>query len=69
MGREAPAVPECFDCKTPLTRAPMGPAYPDGAVWSSVYLCPFCRTHRYRNERHAMARVLAGLERFREVPR
>jgi hypothetical protein len=42
--------PPCLDCREPLTRAPMGPAYPPEAIWSSVYLCPFCRTHRLKGE-------------------
>lgn len=59
------AFPPCLDCREPLTRAPMGPAYPKDAVWSSVYLCPFCRINRYKSEAHAIARCLAGLERLR----
>lgn len=57
--------PPCLDCGVPLTRAPMGPAYPPEAIWSSVYLCSFCRTNRYKNEAHALARCVAGLARRR----
>lgn len=59
--------PPCLDCRKPLTRAPMGPAYPRDAELSSVHLCPFCRTNRYTSEAHAIARCLAGLERRRMV--
>lgn len=57
--------PPCLDCGAPLTRAPLGPAYPADAIWSSVYLCPFCRTHRYKSEAHAWARCSAALEKWR----
>lgn len=59
--------PPCLDCGEPLTRAPLGPAYPKDAIWSSCYLCPFCRTHRYKSEAQALARCVAGLERLRST--
>lgn len=57
--------PPCLDCGKALTRAPMSDAYPKDAMWSSCYLCPFCRTNRYRNEAQALARCVAGLARLR----
>jgi hypothetical protein len=57
--------PPCLDCKAPLTESPASEAYGTEVLFSACYLCPFCRTHRYKSEAHAMARCRAGLERLR----
>jgi hypothetical protein len=60
------AAPPCLDCGEPLTVAPFAAAY-NGAGFSSCYLCPFCRTHRYKSEAHALARVRAGFQKREAV--
>lgn len=57
--------PPCLDCREPIADAVRSDGYPEKAQWSRCYLCAFCRTHRYRSERHAMARIWAGFERAR----
>jgi hypothetical protein len=56
--------PPCLDCGEPLTTHPGSDKYP-GFNFSNIYLCPFCRTHRYRSEAAALARCQAGLEKRR----
>lgn len=59
------ASPPCLDCGKPLIVAPFSDQYPKGTAFSSCYLCPFCRTHRYASEAAALARCRAGLDRQR----
>lgn len=58
------ASPTCLDCRDPLTVHPASEVYRQiGADFSAIYLCPFCRQHRYKSEAHAMARIRASFER------
>jgi hypothetical protein len=59
--------PVCLDCREPLRDGVLSKRYPPGAMWSRCYLCVFCRTHRYKSERHAIARCRAAFERWAEV--
>lgn len=52
--------PPCLDYKEPLTTHPASDAYGPALLQSACYLCPFCRTHRYKSEAHALARGLSG---------
>lgn len=60
MGR-----PVCLDCLEPLTDWVGSSKYPPSAGFSRIYLCVFCRTHRYKSEAHALARCQAGFARAR----
>lgn len=59
-------LPPCLDCGEPLTAHPNSTKYPPGTQSSAIYLCPFCRTHRYTSEAAALARCQAGLWQRRQ---
>lgn len=58
-----PDGPVCLDCGTAAMGGVGSDKYPKAAFWSRCYLCAFCRTHRYKSEAHAIARVRAAFER------
>ena len=54
----------CLDCREPISDGVGSDKYPPDAQWSRCYLCAFCRTHRYKSEAHAIARVRAAFEKY-----